>query len=93
MAAELFTCYPLLLDSCRFLLLQLEELVLSLAKEFGALAEVLAKRLVLERQFVQLFLHLVVLSSCKVSILVPLENIDLSLKLVIFSIKEINLAL
>jgi len=66
---------------------------LGLAKEFGALTEVLAKSLVLERQFINLFLQLIVLSSSEISILVTFENIDLPLKLVIFSIKKVNLTL
>ena len=75
------------------MLLQLEQLVLRLPQELGALSKVLAQGLVLECQFIEFFLHRIILSSRQVAVLIAFEDVNLSLQLVIFSVQEIHLTL
>lgn len=80
-------------DSFLFLLLSCHELVLSDSEEFGCLSEVLSESLVLESEVIQFPLHVLVLGLSHVSILITLQNIALSLQLIILFVQKVDLVL
>jgi hypothetical protein len=67
------------------------KLILCLLQKLGGLFIVLLQSGILEHKLIDVLLHTFILSKSKVPIGVSLQDFHLSLELVVFLIKEVNL--